>query len=136
MTRSQILQRAKQGDERAIALVLNHVFKKRGIQTHVSRKPEGLRVVLILLEPIDRTQVLPRLRHALGKLEIPSVESVRTVACLQGNSEPLWKYEFSLKLQPSVRLESMDLRQETVRKTQTPTPDNTGFWPVFFPYPK
>jgi hypothetical protein len=94
---SSLLAQAQAGDERAIAAILNSVFKKDVIKTDVSKSGTCLRVVLLIDESGDRRWILPRLHKILRKLNLKSLEVVRIIAIHPGASDPLWKHQLSLK---------------------------------------
>lgn len=94
---SSLLAQAQAGDERAIAAILNSVFKKDVIKTDVSKSGTCLRVVLLIDESGDRRWILPRLHRVICKLNLKSFEVVRVIAIHSGNSDPLWKHQLSLK---------------------------------------
>lgn len=115
---SSLLAQAQAGDERAIAAILNSVFKKDVIKTDVSKSGTCLRVVILIDESGDRRWILPRLHKILRKLNLKSLEVVRIIAIHPGASDPLWKHQLSLmpSKMPSNR---GNATSKTPRRTKT-----------------
>ncbi|WP_159789446.1 hypothetical protein [Sodalinema gerasimenkoae] len=94
---SSLLAQAQAGDERAIAAILNSVFKDDVIKMDVSKSGTCLRVVVLIDESGDRRWILPRLHRILRKLDLESLQVVRVIAIRPGASDPLWKHQLSLE---------------------------------------
>ncbi|UCJ12253.1 MAG: hypothetical protein JWS08_21615 [Phormidium sp. PBR-2020] len=94
---SSLLAQAQAGDERAIAAILNSVFKDDVIKMDVSKSGTCLRVVVLIDESGDRRWILPRLHKIVRKLNLESLQVVRVIAIRPGASDPLWKHQLSLE---------------------------------------
>ncbi|MBD0346956.1 MAG: hypothetical protein ICV63_19445, partial [Coleofasciculus sp. Co-bin14] len=132
MTQPKLLELAKQGDAKAIASVMNHLLKDKGITAKAIQKDDTLLVILESAQAPEQTSSVEFIHKLMRKLGIKSIESVRVSGKQTGQSSSAWMK--TLKLTPKL--------EEPKKQTNSSEAPSQGKlkaiadrWPVWFPYP-
>lgn len=99
---TDLKERAKQGDEKAIAAVLNHFFQPQGITAKATLKGENL-LLLIESEMVpDRDTLVPFIHQGLANLGIANIKpNVKIAGREKGTKKgTAWKQEIDLEDPP------------------------------------
>jgi hypothetical protein len=116
----------------AIASVINHLLKDKGIAAKAVQKDDCLMVILVSDQAPEQTSSVEFIHKLMMKLEIESIKSVRVYGKQAGQPSTAW-------------MQSIDLtyKVEEPKKQTSPLesllPSNlkaiADRWPVWFPYP-
>ncbi len=88
--RESPLERAKQGDPKAIASLMNQAWQPQGITARVSCR-EGCLEVWLEAEPVPKEQILlPVVRRGLALLGLNGIQTVKVAGLLPGALMPTW----------------------------------------------
>jgi hypothetical protein len=131
MTQPTLLELAKQGDEEAIASVINHLLKDKGIAAKAVQKDDCLMVILVSDQAPEQTSSVEFIHKLMMKLEIKSIKSVRVYGKQAGQPSTAWMKTLSLTS-----------KAEESKKKATSESLSPGHlkaisdrWPAWFPYP-
>lgn len=102
MTQSNLLQLAKQGDAKAIAVLLNQSLKSKSITAKASRKDDCLHILLEAVQIPQQQAMVSFIRNGLIKLEVESIETVKVYGRQTGEESPAWSQKFELVSQPEI----------------------------------
>jgi hypothetical protein len=91
-----LLQLAKQGNEKAIAALLNYQLHPKGIVAHVSLNNRCLQILLQSVRPLEQQPLLNFLQRAIQKLDIATVQNVRVCGQRMSDEFPAWIEEFQV----------------------------------------
>jgi citrate lyase synthetase len=92
MTKTSLLQRAKQGDAEAIASVINYFIKDKKIIATASVKDGCLKIILESTEIPDRQESVTLIHKLMKKLEVKTIKSVRVYGKKIGNNSSVWTF--------------------------------------------
>ncbi len=128
MPESNLLKLAKQGDAKALAIMLNRSLQPKGITAKVGRKDDYLKILLESAQIPDQEVSVSFIRNGLIKLEVESIKKVKVYGCQTGEDSPAWSQKFELVSQPEKPsiTEQPDfnnlLAHQTRPVTETPVP--------------
>jgi hypothetical protein len=94
MTQPNILELAKQGDAKAIALLLNRQLQAKGITAAASLKDGCLQVMLEAAEAPSQQVLAPWVSKSIAGLGAASIEKVKVYGRQTGAKVPAWSQEF------------------------------------------
>jgi hypothetical protein len=132
MTQPTLLELAKQGDEEAIASVINHLLKDKGIAAKAVQKDDCLIVILVSDQAPEQTSSVEFIHKLMMKLEIKSIKSVRVYGKQAGQPSSAWMKTLSL---------TSKLEEQKKQTISSETPQQSKIqaiidrWPIWFPYP-
>jgi hypothetical protein len=89
-TRRNALKLARQGNARAIATLMNHSLKSKGITARASLQEECLWVVLEGNPTPRRRDMVRFVQSGVSRLEMPSLKVVRIYGMRTGQTVPAW----------------------------------------------
>ena len=90
MTQPNILELAKQGDEEAIASVMNHLLKDKGIAAKAVQKDDCLMVILVSDQAPEQASSVEFIHKLMMKLEVESIKSVKVYGKQAGQPSSAW----------------------------------------------
>ncbi|MGK7888369.1 MAG: hypothetical protein AB4042_03480 [Leptolyngbyaceae cyanobacterium] len=125
MTTPQLLQQAKQGDPEAIAQLMNHSLKPKGIEATVARNGDRLQVLLTSANVVNQAVLTQFVQNGIQNLNIPDITMVELVGQAQSNPGQPWSQVFTLDAASS----------PTSSPPQSPPPPPTATPPVVPPLP-
>ncbi|MEG4170216.1 MULTISPECIES: type IV pilin-like G/H family protein [unclassified Microcoleus] len=96
MTQPNILELAKQGDAKAIALLLNRQLQAKGITAAASLKDGCLQVMLEAAEAPSQQILAPWVSKSIAGLGAASIEKVKVYGRQTGAKVPAWSQEFEV----------------------------------------
>jgi hypothetical protein len=96
MTQPNILELAKQGDAKAIALLLNRQLQPKGITAAASLKDGCLQVMLEATEAPSQQALAAWVSKSIAGLGAASIEKVKVYGRQTGAKVPAWSQEFEL----------------------------------------
>jgi hypothetical protein len=96
MTQPNILELAKQGDAKAIALLLNRQLKAKGITAAASLKDGCLQVMLEAMEVPSQQVMSAWVGKLIAGLGAASIEKVKVYGRQTGAKVPAWSQEFEV----------------------------------------
>jgi hypothetical protein len=96
MTQPNILELAKQGDAKAIALLLNRQLQAKGITAAASLKDGCLQVMLEATEAPSQQVLAPWVSKSIAGLGAASIEKVKVYGRQTGAKVPAWSQEFEV----------------------------------------
>lgn len=118
--KSNLLQRAKQSDPRAIAALINRSLQPKGITAKVAIKDRCLQVMLESAQELEQKALVAFLRKGIISLETSLIERVRIYGRPLGNDFPSWSQEFELAGQ-SVQTQAFTFGESKPKKQQLKT---------------
>ncbi|MEG3909985.1 hypothetical protein QT979_19165 [Microcoleus sp. w2-18bC1] len=96
MTQPNILELAKQGDAKAIALLLNRQLQAKGITAAASLKDGCLQVMLEAAEAPSQQVLAPWVSKSIAGLGAASIEKVKVYGRQTAAKVPAWSQEFEV----------------------------------------
>ena len=96
MTQPNILELAKQGDAKAIALLLNRQLQPKGITAAASLKDGYLQVMLEATEAPSQQVLAGWVSKSIAGLGAASIEKVKVYGRQTGSKVPAWSQEFEV----------------------------------------
>lgn len=96
MTQQNILELAKQGDAKAIALLLNRQLQPKGITAAASLKDGCLQVMLEATEAPSQQVLAAWVSKSIAGLGAASIEKVKVYGRQTGSKVPAWSQEFEV----------------------------------------
>ncbi|MFB8797871.1 MAG: SHOCT domain-containing protein [Microcoleus sp.] len=96
MTQQNILELAKQGDAKAIALLLNRQLQAKGITAAASLKDGCLQVMLEATEAPSQQVLAGWVSKSIAGLGAASIEKVKVYGRQTGSKVPAWSQEFEV----------------------------------------
>ena len=96
MTQPNILELAKQGDAKAIALLLNRQLQAKGITAAASLKDGCLQVMLESAEAPSQQVLAPWVNKSIAGLGAALIEKVKVYGRQTGAKVPAWTQEFEV----------------------------------------
>ena len=85
-----LLTKAKRGDVRALASLLNRTLERGGIKAYVSGTDGHLKTILESIKPVSSEKLKTWLEKALHSLDSPVIKSIELSARQPGQSVVLW----------------------------------------------
>jgi len=95
MTQQDIRELAKQGNPKAIAILINQPLKSKNITARVGVKNDCLQILLESAQVPDQEAMVSFIRNGLIKLEV-SINNVKIYARKLGEENPAWNQTFEL----------------------------------------
>lgn len=134
MTQSNILELAKQGNQEAIASVVNYLLKDKGITAKAVRRNDCLVVVLESDRVPEQTSSVASIHKLMMQLNVESIKLVKVYGKGAGHSSTAWtdtlNFTSSLQLEEAKKQTSSS---ETQRQGKLKAIADR--WPAWFPYP-
>ena len=96
MTQQNILELAKQGDAKAIALLLNRQLQPKGITATAALKDGCLQVMLEAVEVPSQQVLAAYMSKSIAGLGAASIEKVKVYGRQTGTKVPAWNQEFEM----------------------------------------
>ena len=96
MTQQNILELAKQGDAKAIALLLNRQLQAKGITAAASLKDGCLQVMLEAIKVPSQQVMSAWVSKSIAGLGAASIEKVKVYGRQTGSKVPAWSQEFEV----------------------------------------
>ncbi|MEG4148890.1 hypothetical protein [Microcoleus sp. Pol12B5] len=96
MTQPNILELAKQGDAKAIALLLNRQLQPKGITATAALKDGCLQVILEAVEVPSQQVLAAYMSKSIAGLGAASIEKVKVYGRQTGTKVPAWNQEFEM----------------------------------------
>jgi hypothetical protein len=96
MTQPNILELAKQGDAKAIALLLNRQLQPKGITATAALKDGCLQVMLEAVEVPSQQVLAAYVSKSIAGLGAASIEKVKVYGRQTGAKVPAWNQEFEM----------------------------------------
>lgn len=87
---------ARQGDVKAIAVLINQKLQSSGVIAKVSLKNDCLQVMLEATEALNQEQMVSLLQSEIQKLEVQSITKLRLYGKQSGEDFPDWQEEVKL----------------------------------------
>jgi hypothetical protein len=131
MTQPTLLELAKQGDEEAIASVMNHLLKDKGIAAKAVQKDDCLMVILVSDQAPEQTSSVEFIHKVMMKLEIESIKSVRVYGKQAGQPSTAWMKTLNL----TSKTEESKKKATSESLSQGHLKAISDRWPAWFPYP-
>jgi len=132
MTQPNILELAKQGDEEAIASVMNHLLKDKGIAAKAVQKDDCLMVILVSDQAPEQASSVEFIHKLMMKLEVESIKSVKVYGKQAGQPSTAWMKTLNL----TSKLEEQ--KKQTISSETPPQGKLKAIadrWSAWFPYP-
>lgn len=118
MKKSEIVKLAKQGHHQAIALLLNHSLKARGIQATVGEHANTLHILLESQDTPSQATYSRAIHQGLQKLDIATINKAHIYGRAAGHPVFEWKTVVSLRGENAI----LDESQFTQPPSPPPTP--------------
>ncbi|HEY9665220.1 MAG TPA: hypothetical protein V6C91_00355, partial [Coleofasciculaceae cyanobacterium] len=115
MNQPQLLERAKQGDEEAIASVMNYLLKNKGITAQAAQKDDCLLIVLKSAQALEQKSSVAMIYKLMMRLNVPSIKSVKVYGKQTGQPSPAWMETLNLPSQIA-KAEEQTRSSETSRQ--------------------
>ncbi|MBL1173764.1 hypothetical protein [Pantanalinema sp. GBBB05] len=93
-----LLDRAKQGDPKAIAALMNRSLQPKGIFVKTELQGDCLEVFLEALDIPEQQTLTAYIRRGLENLRLRSITTVRVYGHKTGDEQPAWSDEFGLEV--------------------------------------
>lgn len=125
MTVSDVLQRAKQGEAKAIAALLNRQLRPRGLSARAKRQGEVLALLIEAESVPNSTKLIPYLQQAFQKLDSPEITMVQVHGRAKNAVKAAWVKQFSVAIAPTTPPEPSPQPPEPSESPETPeTPES------------
>lgn len=96
-TQQQLLEQAKQGEPRAIALLIANSLKAQGIGVKANLKGDCLRVMLESSQVPNQSAMVAFIRRGMTKLGAASIKTVKVYGKQAEASTPAWNQDINLE---------------------------------------
>lgn len=133
MTKPNLLELAKQGNPQAIAALMNHSLKPKGIVAKVQSQGDRLQVLLEAGQTPNRQMLTNFVRNGLNHLNIDSIQSVQVSGQQTGASQPAWTQR--LEIGPSSLTPSQPVPGTATSTPKSVTPPPPPKRPMEMPPP-
>jgi hypothetical protein len=97
MTKPNILELAKQGNPQAIAALMNHSLKPKGITANVETQGDRLQVLLEGEQLPNQSVLTSFVKNGLNQLNLDHVTSVQVSGQRIGAAQPAWTQDIDMK---------------------------------------
>lgn len=130
MSLNDLIARAQQGDQRAIARLITRSLADEGIVARAQWQHRHLQLRLESDYPLAPSQIVPRLRQGFQRLEMTCpVTSVQVGSYPAGQDQPSWVEEFALDGSPLEAKPKSEPGSDSVIAPQAPPPPISGLHP-------
>jgi DNA-directed RNA polymerase subunit RPC12/RpoP len=106
MSQQNLLERAKQGNPSAIAILINRNFQLKGITAKVSRKDNCLRIMLEADELPNQKNLIEFTRNSILEIGVAEIRILQVFGRQIGDDVPAWSQSIDLTLETSAPLVS------------------------------
>ena len=96
-TQQQLLEQAKQGEPKAIALLITNSLKAQGIAVKANLKGDCLRVMLESSQVPNQSAMVAFIRRGMTKLGAASIKTVKVYGKQAEASTPAWNQDINLE---------------------------------------
>ncbi len=134
MKPSELVDLAKQGDERAIATLLSQAVRDRNLTVKVLLRDDCLHILLEAELVPDQVMAVRRVRQCLVELEFAIASVVRLYGRQHGEAKPAWTVSFEQVNPPTASPEAERRTRQQLALEQSTTPlqqITPGATPVF-----
>lgn len=100
MASQDILERAREGDPRVIAAMLNRVLSPLGVRTQAARRDRTLHIVCSSEAVPDAHRMTAVVRKLADELKMRSVEEIRLYGQKSGEESVAWKQNLAVTMEP------------------------------------
>ena len=100
-SQASLLAQAKQGDANAIATLLNHKLRSKGITVKASVKNSCLHIMLESAKAPAQQPLVDSLRKSFSSFTVDAWSAVKVYGRCVGEEIPDWVEEFKIQLEPS-----------------------------------
>ncbi len=141
MNQPTLLERAKQGDDEAIAAVLNYLLKDKNITAKVAIKGNRLLVLLKSVQVPEQESSVAVVSKLMKQLSVESINSVEVYGKQIGQQSTAWRESLDLtaKAENNQKLSYLGKifsdGKLKVKDGIASSLSNTNRWPLWFPYP-
>jgi hypothetical protein len=125
MTQQNFLKLAKQGNSKALAVMLNQSLKPKNITAKVGLKESCLQILLESAQIPDQQDMVSFIRKGITKLGVESINTVKVYGRQLGEESPAWSQSFEMtsKLETSSTTEPIDVQNlPSSHLDETPEP--------------
>lgn len=126
MTQPNILELAKQGDAKAIALLLNRQLQAKGITAAASLKDGCLQVMLEAAEAPSKQVLAGWVGKSIAGLGAASIEKVKVYGRQTGAKVPAWSQEFEVAGQKLPAADVADVTQARANSSENTESNQLG----------
>lgn len=120
MTEGNLLEKAKQGDAKAIAVLMNRQLQPKGITVKTALKDECLQVILESSTVPSQNALVGWLRKSMTSLGSPPIKRIKVYGRQIGNEFPAWSEEFNIPPQPLSVSDLTDSQSVSSKVSTTP----------------
>ena len=132
MTQQNILKLAKQGNSKALAVMLNQSLKPKNVTAKVGLKEGCLQILLESAQIPDQQDMVSFIRQGLTKLGIESINTVKVYGRQLGEESPAWSQTFEMIPEEEIPSISEEMKLETPLSTeQTDSPDLSSYQSMY-----
>ncbi len=149
MNQPTLLEKARQGDDEAIASVLNYLLKDKNITAKVAIKGNRLLVLLKSAQVPEQESSVAVVRKLMKQLSVESINSVEVYGKEIGQQSTAWRESLDLTISSSNRSNFRVTHKDKVEQLQKSTypvesnasinpktrPEIAFRWYDWFPYP-
>lgn len=97
MESQEILERAREGDPKVLAAVLNHALKPLGIRTQAAKRDRTLHIVLEADPSPNPAQTTLAVRKLISELDIQAVDQIILYGQQVGEESVAWRQDLSIQ---------------------------------------
>ncbi|MBE9098688.1 hypothetical protein [Vacuolonema iberomarrocanum] len=113
MPSQDILERAREGDPRVIAAMLNRVLSPLGVRSQAARRDRTLHVVLSGDVVPDATRMATVMRRLADELRMKSIEQIRLYGQKLGEESVAWKQHLAVTMEPESTTSMTNYQSDT-----------------------
>lgn len=99
-TQPNILELAKQGNAKAIAILINRQLQPKGITAKAAFKDSCLQIILESVQVPNQKALVAFVRKGITSLGAESIQKVKVYGRKKGEDFPAWSEEFELAVKP------------------------------------
>lgn len=119
MSAHNSLNLAKQGDPKAIALLLNRSLTSKGLRAQVNRKNDCLSILLEGSQLLDRSKLVAFVQRGIEKLEVADVRTLKIFGREKGEKNPAWSQTVSLTFSAPSQSQERQKEAEASKTAET-----------------
>ena len=119
MSAQSSLDLAKQGDPKAITLLLNRSLISKGIRAKVNRKNDCLGILLEGNQLSDRSKLVAFIQQGIEKLELADVKTLQIFGREKGEKNPAWSQTVSLAFSAPEQPQKQQKGSKAAQPTET-----------------
>lgn len=111
MAEQNLLELAKEGNPKAIAVMLNSSLKAKNINAQVSRQDDCLQILVESAKIPDQKAIVSFIQRGLTNLGLTSITTVKVYSRRTGQKSPAWsqKFELASPVDPISDTEKIDI---------------------------